>query len=272
MLQGRQWLPEGSARACICLAHGFGEHTGRYQHVGAFFAERGYAVIAFDQRGHGRSPGRRGEISSYELLLDDIERLLAEGRRRSPTLPLFLYGHSMGGGEVLNYLLKRKPKLTGVIATSPWLTLFRPPPINQLRLAELLNFIVPKVSLPRGQLDSGRLSHEATVSRAYDADPLVHHRISARLFFGCYRAGIWSIAHAGEIGVPVLLTHGSGDQVTGFDGSRRFAEHAGQLCTFKEWDGLFHELHNETQSAEILGYIGDWMEQKMMVPAAESTR
>ena len=108
-LVGRSWEPDSEPRAVVCLVHGLGEHCGRYQHVAAALTEAGFAVLACDQRGHGRSAGKRGVIPSYDALMDDIGLLLEQASQRYPGKPRFLYGHSLGGNEVINYALRRKP-------------------------------------------------------------------------------------------------------------------------------------------------------------------
>ena len=113
------WQPETPPKAVVCLVHGLGEHSGRYAHVAAALNDAGYALLGFDLRGHGKSGGPRGHTPSYETLMDDIGRLLAEAAHRYPGRPQFLYGHSLGGNLVLNYALRRKPGIGGVVATSP---------------------------------------------------------------------------------------------------------------------------------------------------------
>jgi len=127
-LFGQSWQPEDRPRAAICLVHGMGEHSGRYGHVADRLTQAGYSVFAFDLRGHGKSLGPRGHTPSYRTLLNDINSLLNEVDKNFPELPLFLYGHSLGGNLVLNYVLRRQPKFKGVIVTGPWLRLaFEPP-------------------------------------------------------------------------------------------------------------------------------------------------
>src|SRR5262249_41630904 len=128
-----EWLPaNGEApRAVVGIIHGMGEHSGRYSHVAERLIREGYAVLAYDQRGHGRTDGKRGHTPSYELLVDGVDRFVTEARRRFPELPLFLYSHSMGGNVTLNYLLRRKPQLAGAVVTGPWLRLaFQPPQLQ----------------------------------------------------------------------------------------------------------------------------------------------
>ena len=117
-LFARKWLPDSEALAVICLIHGKGEHSGRYLNAASTLTDAGYILLTFDLRGHGKSQGRRGFSPSYEALMDDISLLLNEAVNRFPNLPHFLYGHSLGGNLVLNYALRRKCRLSGVIASS----------------------------------------------------------------------------------------------------------------------------------------------------------
>ena len=115
-LYARGWAPKDKPKAVVALIHGLGEHTGRYAHVGAALTEKGYALLGFDLRGHGKSGGPRGHLPSSEAFMTDIDRFLEETAERYPGLPQFLYGHSLGGLLVLNYALRRKPRLAGVIS------------------------------------------------------------------------------------------------------------------------------------------------------------
>jgi len=115
-------------KAIICLVHGMGEHSGRYAHVADRLTNAGYSLIALDLRGHGKSPGPRGDIPSYKAFMWDISSLLEISNKKFPQIPSFLYGHSLGENLVLNYVLRNKPRVKGVIATGPWFHLaFEPP-------------------------------------------------------------------------------------------------------------------------------------------------
>jgi alpha-beta hydrolase superfamily lysophospholipase len=99
------WRPE-TPKAVVVLVHGLGEHINRYQHVADAFVKAGYAMQAFDLRGHGKSAGQRGHTPTYESLMDDIADFIADAQKRYPDLPVFFYGHSMGGNHVINYDLR----------------------------------------------------------------------------------------------------------------------------------------------------------------------
>jgi acylglycerol lipase len=254
------WQPETPPKAVVCLVHGLGEHSGRYAHVAATLNDAGYVLLGFDLRGHGKSGGPRGHTPSYETLMDDIGRLLAEAAQRYPDQPQFLYGHSLGGNLVLNYALRRKPGLAGVVATSPAIRTATPPPGSQITLAKVMNKIRPGMQMSNGLALDG-LARDPEVIRAYTNDPLVHNKISVRLALETLQAGEWALAHAAEFPLPLLLAHGSADKITSATASAEFAKKVPGDCTFKLWDGFYHETHNEPEKAEVLSFMIDWLLQ-----------
>jgi alpha-beta hydrolase superfamily lysophospholipase len=257
-LVGREWKPAGEVRGVVCLVHGIGEHVGRYPHVAAALNQAGYAMIGVDQRGHGRSEGPRGFTPAYDAFLDDIDVQLGEAGARHPGKPLFLYGHSLGGHFVPCYALRRKPALAGVIAGSPHIRLSIEPPVWKTTLGRLMINVWPAFSMHSG-LEHAALSRDPAVVRGYAEDPLVHDRVSARLGIGSIDGGVWLLEHAAEFALPLLIFHGSHDRITTPDASREFASKVPGDCTFKLWDGLYHETHNEPQKTEVLAYMTQWI-------------
>lgn len=203
--------------------------------------------------------GKRGHIRSYDLLLDYIGALTSEAVKRYPDIPCYLYGHSLGGNIVLNYALRNDLRLSGIISTSPWLKLAFQPKSFIILIGKILNRLWPSFT-QSNKLDARGLSHKSEVADAYDNDPLVHDRISVRLFDSANAYGLLAIERASECTLPILLMHGSSDPITSPEASRQFAENMSSMCTFREWDGLYHELHNETNSNEIISFIIDWMQ------------
>ncbi len=254
------WKTETEPKGVICLVHGLGEHSSRYAHLADVLVKAGYPLLTFDLRGHGRSGGKRGHIPSYQIFLDDVKLLLGEAKKRYPHAPKFLYGHSMGGGLVLNYALRRQTPLAGVIATGPALRLGFEPPAIQVALAKLMDSIWPAFTQP-SDLDTKALSRDPEVVRRYEEDPLVHDRVSARSFSGFYQAGLWALEHAEEFSVPLLLMHGSEDRLTSPGASQTFADRVGQGCTFKRWEGLYHEIHNEPEQQQVFDFLLRWLQQ-----------
>ena len=262
-LYAQGWQPEIEHRGVVCLVHGLGEHSGRYAHLAAFLNQAGYALLAFDLRGHGKSAGQRGHAPSYEALLDDIAHLLEEAAQRYPNRPRFLYGHSLGGNQVINYALRRRPQLAGVIATGPLLRPAFEPPAWKMTLAKIMYSLWPTLALSNG-LDRQGLSRDPKVVRAYNDDPLVHDRVSARLGMDMLEAGLWSLEHAAEFPLPLLLMHGSDDRLTSAQASREFAAQAGHRCTLKIWEGFYHEIHNEPEQGQVFEYLLEWLNSKMI--------
>jgi len=271
-LYARSWAAL-APRGVVCLIHGFGEHVGRYTHVAAQLAEAGFSVFGFDQRGHGRSPGRRGYAKSYDQLLDDIDAAVGQARKFVPGVPCFLWAHSMGGGEALNYLLRGRPNaagLAGAVVTSPWLGLREPPARYAHPVARLFARAWPTFAVGLAH-ERGRLSHDPAVDAAYFSDPYVHGKITAPLFLGLTRAGAWARNHADRLGRPLLLMHGTADQVTCPAATREFAASTPRgLCTFIPWEGLYHELHNEYEGAEVVARGIDWMRGQLLGAATAS--
>jgi len=260
-LHGQGWELDAETKAVICLVHGLGGHSGRYGHVADAFNKAGYALMAFDLRGHGHSEGKRGHAPNYTVLTDDIFQLLEAARERFPDVPVFLYGHSLGGNLVIYYALRRRPKVAGIIATSP---LFKPafkPSVWKLALLRAMYTLRPSLSVSSG-LETEALSRDSEVLQTYRNDPLVHDRISARLAIDMLRNGEWNLAHAADLPCPLLLMHGDADRITSAKASSKFAARAGDACALKIWGGFFHELHNEPDKQDVLAYVLEWMEDR----------
>ncbi len=261
-LFGQSRQPEDKPRAVVCLIHGLGEHSERYVHVADSLTQAGYALISFDLRGHGKSEGLRGHTSSYEALMQDISSLLEAANKKFTQLPFFLYGHSLGGNLVLNYVLRRQSHLKGVIATAPWLRLAFEPPAFKIALGKITNYIWPSFSQKNG-LDTKVLSHDLEAVHSYENDPLVHDRISARMFISTYQAGQWALEHAFEFSLPLLLMQGGDDKIISVEAGREFAGKIKENCTLKIWDVLYHEIHNEPEKEEVFKFLIDWLNKEV---------
>ena len=258
-LFGRVW-PVEAPRGAICIVHGLGEHSERYAPLADALNAAGFAVTALDLRGHGRTESKRGHIARYGDALGDIAQLLAYAESAFAHAPLFLYGHSLGGNLVLNYLLRRNvDDLAGAIVSSPWLRLSFEPPAYKIALARTLGRLLPGFLQPSG-LNPDHLSHDPAVVQAYRNDPLVHDRISAALFLNIHEAGLWALENAKKLHTPLLLMHGAADPITSPDASREFCARAGDFCTLKLWEGMYHEVHNEIGKEAVYRTVVDWLQ------------
>jgi alpha-beta hydrolase superfamily lysophospholipase len=253
-----EWCPADESKGVILLIHGLSDHAGRYHYIGDFFAATGYTMIIVDLRGHGRSCGKRGHFPSYAMVMDDMTLFLETASKRHPGQPLILYGHSMGGNLVLNYLIRNAPPVSAAVITSPWLRLNIKPQLYKAILGVLANKVFPSMTQPDGIIPS-YLSHDEEVGRRYMADPLVHHLITVRTYFEISRAGEYAIAHADSVDCPLLLMHGTDDHLTSFPATTEFSAKVTTERTFRAWEGLYHELHNESEKEVILGFILEWI-------------
>jgi len=260
VLRGIIQSPGENAKDVIVLVHGIGDHIQRFASWADLFMKAGIAFTGVDLPGHGRSEGRRGNIKSFRILEEMINIMIDSGRKTFPGIPIYLYGHSLGGGIVLNYLLRKNPRIKGAIVTSPWLRLSFEPPRGKVILASLLKNLVPGLVQPSG-LNVSHISHDEIVVKNYKADPLVHDRISLSLFDGSMKAAKYSLEHASELKIPTLIIHGSEDLITSPEGSREFAEKSGKVV-LRILEGGYHELHNEPFKDEVFRIILNWIDNK----------
>jgi len=243
--------------AATILVHGFGEHISRYHHVAEQFLKENISVIGVDLIGHGESEGKKGHIKSIADFYACIDSMVEHVRQVDKNLPLVLYGHSMGGTIVLNYLINNaESEFCCVLATSPWLELAIRPTAVQLFLAKTMNKIYPSLQ-QTAALEFKQISSVVEVQKDYENDPLNHDKISVRLFNEIYKNGLLAIEKAVNIKIPVLITHGDDDNITSQEGSKAFASNNPQ-ATLKIWPGLRHETHNEHNKEEVIDFYVAW--------------
>ncbi|HJW05518.1 MAG TPA: lysophospholipase [Rhodanobacter sp.] len=254
----RDW-PLAGAHGGVLLVHGLGEHSGRYHRLAAWFNQRGYAVRGYDQRGHGRSPGRRGGLRHGDDLLEDLATVYLDYASGLPQPPLLL-GHSLGGLVAARAVLDGRVEPPALLLSSPALRTRESP--RMIALARLLDRLAPNLPLRNG-LDFDQLSHDRQVVADYRRDPLRHGWITPRLADFIFRAGAACIADATRLALPTLLLVADGDGIVDPSGSREFARQAastGQLTT-RFFSLLYHELFNEAEPGrgQVLMQLGDWL-------------
>jgi alpha-beta hydrolase superfamily lysophospholipase len=257
LLYSQEWLPDHDMKGVILLVHGLGEHCGRYQIISEQLARAGFGILRFDLQGHGKSQGKRGHMNSYDAILDDIQVIAEDASTRFHHIPLFIYGHSLGGALVLYYVLSRKPVMAGAIITSPALSSKDPVPPAKLALAKVMSRVYPSFSLTNG-LDLEGLSRDPDVVWQYKNDPLVHPWITARSGMELMDKGIW-ISHQTSSPIPMLIMQGSKDRIVNPELVRKFAMNLKGDVEYKEWEGFYHELHNEPEKNEVIQTMLNWL-------------
>jgi alpha-beta hydrolase superfamily lysophospholipase len=249
--------PANNPQAAVLITHGLGDHGGRYGKVVERFLQSGLSVMVPDLRGNGKSGGQRGYVRRFEDLLDDLDFWLDTLKQRHPGRPVISYGHSFGGMLVLFHSLRRRPDVAGVIATSPSLRIAMTVPRWKVALARTLGQVFPRISL-RTKLDLGELSDDPEHERKARADELMHGRITPRLWFGMVDAGQYCLEKANQFPSPCLIMHGEKDRITDASATREFAESAPQ-CTWREWAGGKHELHNMAIGTSVADHAANWI-------------
>ncbi|MEM9040558.1 MAG: lysophospholipase [Actinomycetota bacterium] len=251
----RRWLVD-APRAAMLLVHGIGEHTGRYEHVGAAFAAVGIDVIAHDQRGFGRTTGPRGHVDSFDHYLDDVEILLAE--RRTHDVPVILMGHSLGGLISTTYLVsdRRQPDLA--VLSAPALAAELPG--WQRAIAPIAGAIAPKLKIP-ADFDGSVLSRDEEVQQAYENDPLRVPSSTARLGREILSAMSATGASLRRLRVPTYVLHGSDDTLVPPSASAPLGELPG--VERKLWPGLRHEALNEPEKDDVIAEIISWLDRQL---------
>lgn len=255
-------LPEGLAlRGVVVLVHGLGEHAGRYEHVAQQLNAWGFAVRGYDQCGHGDSGGDRGSLPSTGRLVEDLADVVESTRARTPDgVPLILLGHSLGGLVAGYFVSLRKRQVDALIMSSPALN----PGLSTFQkfLLATLPRVAPNLRVSNG-LDPQFLSHDAAVVAAYQADPRVHDRISARLARFISEAGPRVVARAPRWEVPTLLMYAGQDRLVNPQGSRDFAAAApSDLVTTHCFDDLYHEIFNERDARPVFDCLKRWLDAR----------
>ncbi len=257
---GQYWQPE-TVKAVAVIIHGMGEHSGRYQHVAKKLTENDFGVIAFDHFGHGKTIGKRGHNPGFEFVLESVTKLIDKATAVFGDKPLFLYGHSMGGNTVINYTLRKKHTLTGVIATSPFLRLAFQPPSWKLFLGKLMQKIAPSTTLSNG-INPNDISRDPLEIQKYIDDPLVHDKISPNFSLSFIDSGTWAIHNASSLKTPMLVLHGTDDKIIDYKGSETFANNTTK-ATLKLYKGAYHELQNDLCKEEMLQDVVNWLHTQL---------
>jgi acylglycerol lipase len=253
------WLPDKRPKAVLLVAHGLAEHSGRYKNLVNYFVPKGYAVYALDHRGHGRSEGTRSYIDRFSDYLADLKTFFDKVRKEQGDAKIFLVGHSMGGTIATAYAIEHQKELAGLILSGALLTALGGVSPVLLAMAGVIAVLLPKMGVV--VLDASTISRDQAVIDAYVNDPLVFRgkvpaRTGAELTKVCKKLP----ERMPEIKLPMLIMHGSADQLVPQEGSKLLYELAGSKDkTLKFYEGFYHEIFNEPEHKQVFVDMETWL-------------
>jgi len=267
-LRLHRWPAPGAVRGTVQIVHGLGEHIGRYAAVAEALNQAGWHVVGHDQRGHGRSEGTRGTLPSAAALLEDLALVMDRLRVSGPHV---LLGHSMGGLVAARFVaegMAAQPRawyrdVDALVLSSPALD----PGMNAVQrlMLSVLGPLAPDLALGNG-LQPGWISRDPAVVKAYVDDPLVHDRVTPRLVRFIVDGGREVLAQAPHWQTPTLLMWAGADRCVAPHGSAALAAAAPPaVLSAQAYPGLFHEIFNEPESAQVLARLTTWL-QRFAVP------
>jgi alpha-beta hydrolase superfamily lysophospholipase len=248
------------ARARVVIVHGYAEHMGRYAGLVRDLTAAGFECHLFDLRGHGSSGGERGHVARYDDYLDDLALVLAHVRETAARpLPLLVVAHSLGGLIALSYVRREGHGIDALAVSSPFLRPGFALTTGQQLLAAVGTIVTPRLAVA-STLDPVWLSHDPEVVRAYVEDPLVLRMTTPRWFKEVEHAQGALLEEAGEIRLPLLMLLGGGDRIADPQaGKELFARLGSSDKTLKTYDGLFHEVFNETAREAVVTELTAWL-------------
>jgi acylglycerol lipase len=261
-LFARHWAAAGTPLAALVICHGFNAHSGHYARAAQGFAERGIAVTALDLRGRGQSEGERFYVDSFDDYAADLAQAVALARALSPTLPLFVLGHSAGGVTAVSYALEAQAGLAGLICESFAYRVFAPD--LALRLLRGASHVLPHTPVLR--LKREDFSRDPAWIAALAADPLVRDEVQPVQTMAALARADERIGSAfGRVRLPLLILHGTADRAAKPEGSQAFFNAAGSPDkTLKRYEGHYHDLLNDLDRDRVTNDIGNWIERRAL--------
>jgi alpha-beta hydrolase superfamily lysophospholipase len=242
-------------RFAVVIAHGYGEHIGRYEHVASRLVDAGAVVYGPDHIGHGRSEGERVLVEEVDDLVSDLALAVRHGQAEHPLLPVAVIGHSMGGIIATRFAQTHMGELRALVLSGPV--------IGGNPGFEALLAMDP---IPEVPIDPTTLSRDPKVGEAYASDPLVWHGAFKRATLEAMFHAIDEIAAGPGLGdLPTLWVHGELDALAPLAVTREaVARIRGQRLEERIYEGAQHEVFNETNRGEVLDDVAGFLERSLL--------
>lgn len=247
----RVWAPADPTRV-VLLAHGYAEHSGRYDHLARALTDRGAAVYAPDHLGHGHSQGQRGQIDAVDDVVADLRTVAGRAAAAHPGLPHVVIGHSLGGLVAVRYVQAHPDAVRGLVLTSPILGAW--PAATQLLDLE---------EIPDDAIDPELLSRDPAVGKAYVSDPLVYRGPMRHATLQAVADALdAAAADAEHVTVPVLYLHGADDALVPPEPSLSAVNAlATPSLDARVLESARHEVLNEPERGEVIAAVAEFADR-----------
>ncbi|RBQ84160.1 hypothetical protein VDGD_04584 [Verticillium dahliae] len=272
-LYTKTWTPQGPVKAKLVFIHGFSDHVNRYYGLFPSLAARGIQVHGFDQRGWGRSvrvPADKGLTGPTAQVIADMAAFTRSVLAAEPsTVPVFVMGNSMGGGQVAT--LASDPayedlvgSIRGFVLEAPFIAFpaGEAPSAIKIFLGKLASRVLPRQQLVNA-LPAEYFSRDPEVVKSVREDPLCHDTGTLEGLAGLLERTDALASGRVRLGSKVrslFLAHGTGDKTTSWEASRKwFDAQRLQDGRYKEYEGCYHQLHADLCKDEFYTDVGDWI-------------
>lgn len=257
---GLRCTGQTSASLVFVVVHGLGEHIGCYDDFVKRMTAAGRGVLVYDQHGHGKSPGRRGDAPDFDTLVNDIAVALEYAAKYFREAEIVLLGHSMGGNLVLNHLLNRDHEyVQRAIVTNPMILPPNPPTRTQAFAAWLTGKLLPHICFP-ASVDPKQLTRDAEIQTRIATDNLTHGKLALGIGAQLINQGHWITEHADQLHVDLLVLIGEEDELCDRETTEKFVAKASERCQKKVLPGFRHSLLIERNRGHVYDVINTWLD------------
>ena len=261
----RAWIPAKSTNKALLLVHRGHEHSGRWQETVDSLGLVDVAIFAWDQRGHGRSPGERGAANGLHDVIKDVDAFARHVLQRYGIAfeNMIVLAHSLAAVTVTAWVHDYAPPIRGMIlATAAFhVKLYIPFAIVALRIF--------RPRFVKSYVKSRMLTHDKAQAALYDSDPLIFRQIAVNLLLDLHDTAKRLVADAGTIQTPALMIGAGKDWVVSLDAQRKFFDRLSSTeKRFEIIPGGYHAIFHETNRREVVDLVREFVRDSFAQPIA----
>lgn len=250
-------------RALMILLHGLGSHAGDFTEMGEYLAERGIAAFVPDQRGFGRYPGLKGHVMNFDEYIEDIQNIVMQVKDRYLNKITYLFGSSMGAINAIRYLIRYPRTVDGLLLQCPGVSHRTEIGIGLLTAARFLSILNVKRYFELNPEYSDTSRNPDTIER-HKKDPLRFEKVTARFSSEVLSASKDAFHSASKILLPILVQQAGDDKAVDVEKNKEFFDNlASADKTWKLYDGLYHEIHEEPERESVLTDLYEWLNKRL---------